>query len=130
MSNTDLNEYGKISTLEAFPYWFDRLRVFPRAFTGGLTGIPCIQSGFKLGRHGLHAICTGFEQVPLKTHAKTRGSSKRFGIDKRRSGVRRRCKFSQNPRACAQNIDAKMAAHSHAHMWILAPSVCACCRQS
>jgi|TARA_B110000908_G_scaffold3975_1_gene5192 hypothetical protein len=32
MSNTDLNEDGKISTLEAFPYWFDRLRLFPRAF--------------------------------------------------------------------------------------------------
>jgi len=32
MSDTDLNEDGKISILEAFPYWFDRLRLFPRAF--------------------------------------------------------------------------------------------------
>ena len=32
MSNTDLNNDGKISKLEAFPYWFDRLRLFPRAF--------------------------------------------------------------------------------------------------
>jgi uncharacterized BrkB/YihY/UPF0761 family membrane protein len=29
---TDLNNDGKISKLEAFPYWFDRLRLFPRAF--------------------------------------------------------------------------------------------------
>jgi hypothetical protein len=32
MANTDLNNDGKISKLEAFPYWFDRLRLFPRAF--------------------------------------------------------------------------------------------------
>ena len=32
MANTDLNNDGKISRLEAFPYWFDRLRLFPRAF--------------------------------------------------------------------------------------------------
>jgi len=32
MSDTDLNEDGKVSMLEAFPYWFDRLRLFPRAF--------------------------------------------------------------------------------------------------
>ena len=32
MSDTDLNEDGKISMLEAFPYWFDKLRLFPRAF--------------------------------------------------------------------------------------------------
>jgi len=32
MSNTDLNNDGKISKLEAFPYWFDKLRLFPRAF--------------------------------------------------------------------------------------------------
>ena len=32
MPNTDLNNDGKISKLEAFPYWFDRLRLFPRAF--------------------------------------------------------------------------------------------------
>ena len=28
----DLNKDGKISKWELFPYWFDRLRVFPRAF--------------------------------------------------------------------------------------------------
>jgi len=32
MANTDLNNDGKISKLEAFPYWIDRLRLFPRAF--------------------------------------------------------------------------------------------------
>ena len=32
MANTDLNNDGKISWMEAFPYWFDRLRLFPRAF--------------------------------------------------------------------------------------------------
>ncbi len=32
MATTDLNNDGKISKLEAFPYWFDRLRLFPRAF--------------------------------------------------------------------------------------------------
>ena len=32
MPKTDLNNDGKISKLEAFPYWFDRLRLFPRAF--------------------------------------------------------------------------------------------------
>lgn len=30
--NTDLNEDGKVSLFESFPYWFDRLRLFPRAF--------------------------------------------------------------------------------------------------
>lgn len=30
--DTDLNNDGKISAFEAFPYWFDRLRIFPRAF--------------------------------------------------------------------------------------------------
>ena len=29
---TDLNEDGKVSWFESFPYWFDRLRIFPRAF--------------------------------------------------------------------------------------------------
>ena len=29
---TDLNEDGKVSLFESFPYWFDRLRLFPRAF--------------------------------------------------------------------------------------------------
>lgn len=28
----DLNGDGKVSRLEAFPYWFDKLRVFPRLF--------------------------------------------------------------------------------------------------
>jgi hypothetical protein len=32
MPNNDLNNDGKISRLELFPYWFDRLRIFPRAF--------------------------------------------------------------------------------------------------
>lgn len=32
MTETDLNKDGKISKLEAFPYWFDKLRIFPRAF--------------------------------------------------------------------------------------------------
>jgi hypothetical protein len=32
MSNIDLNEDGKVSVIESFPYWFDQLRVFPRAF--------------------------------------------------------------------------------------------------
>jgi len=30
--NTDLNKDGKVSRLEAFPYWFDKLRIFPRIF--------------------------------------------------------------------------------------------------
>lgn len=30
--NNDINNDGKVSGLEAFPYWFDRLRLFPRAF--------------------------------------------------------------------------------------------------
>jgi len=29
---TDLNEDGVVSRWESFPYWFDRLRLFPRAF--------------------------------------------------------------------------------------------------
>ena len=29
---TDLNEDGVVSLFESFPYWFDRLRLFPRAF--------------------------------------------------------------------------------------------------
>ena len=28
----DMNKDGKISKWELFPYWFDRLRLFPRAF--------------------------------------------------------------------------------------------------
>ena len=28
----DLNKDGSISKLEAFPYWIDKLRIFPRAF--------------------------------------------------------------------------------------------------
>jgi len=32
MASTDLNQDGSISKLEAFPYWIDRLRLFPRAF--------------------------------------------------------------------------------------------------
>jgi hypothetical protein len=32
MPSNDLNNDGKISRLELFPYWFDRLRIFPRAF--------------------------------------------------------------------------------------------------
>lgn len=28
----DLNNDGKLSRLEVFPYWFDKLRIFPRAF--------------------------------------------------------------------------------------------------
>ena len=31
-SKLDLNEDGKVSTWELFPYWFDKLRVFPRVF--------------------------------------------------------------------------------------------------
>jgi len=31
-NNTDLNEDGKVSSWESFPYWFDRLRLFPRLF--------------------------------------------------------------------------------------------------
>ena len=31
MSN-DINKDGKVSWLEAFPYWFDKLRIFPRIF--------------------------------------------------------------------------------------------------
>lgn len=30
--NLDLDNNGKISKWELFPYWFDRLRLFPRAF--------------------------------------------------------------------------------------------------
>ena len=32
MSQTDLNQDGKVSGWEVFPYWFDRLRIFPRVF--------------------------------------------------------------------------------------------------
>ena len=32
MANTDLNQDGFISKFESFPYWIDRLRLFPRAF--------------------------------------------------------------------------------------------------
>ena len=32
MANIDLNEDGKVSVIESFPYWFDQLRVFPRVF--------------------------------------------------------------------------------------------------
>lgn len=28
----DVNKDGRVSGWEAFPYWFDKLRVFPRAF--------------------------------------------------------------------------------------------------
>ena len=28
----DLNNDGKVSAWELFPYWFDKLRVFPRVF--------------------------------------------------------------------------------------------------
>lgn len=28
----DLNKDGSVSKLEAFPYWIDKLRIFPRAF--------------------------------------------------------------------------------------------------
>jgi|TARA_R110002074_G_scaffold336462_3_gene506996 hypothetical protein len=28
----DINSDGKMSTWEKFPYWFDRLRIFPRIF--------------------------------------------------------------------------------------------------
>ena len=31
-TQTDLNEDGKITWLESCPYWFDRLRLFPRLF--------------------------------------------------------------------------------------------------
>ena len=31
-SKLDLNDDGKVSTWELFPYWFDKLRVFPRVF--------------------------------------------------------------------------------------------------
>ena len=30
MAQADLNQDGKVSGWEAFPYWFDRLRIFPR----------------------------------------------------------------------------------------------------
>ena len=30
--STDINKDGKVTWLEAFPYWFDKLRIFPRAF--------------------------------------------------------------------------------------------------
>jgi hypothetical protein len=30
--DVDLNADGKVSGLEAFPYWFDKLRLFPRLF--------------------------------------------------------------------------------------------------
>ena len=29
---TDINNDGKVSGWEVFPYWFDKLRLFPRAF--------------------------------------------------------------------------------------------------
>jgi hypothetical protein len=32
MNNMDLDGDGKVSKWEYFPYWFDRLRVFPRLF--------------------------------------------------------------------------------------------------
>lgn len=32
MPNTDINNDGKVTWMEAFPYWFDKLRLFPRAF--------------------------------------------------------------------------------------------------
>ena len=32
MAQADLNQDGKVSGWEAFPYWFDRLRIFPRLF--------------------------------------------------------------------------------------------------
>lgn len=32
MYDNDLNKDGKISMWEYFPYWFDKLRIFPRAF--------------------------------------------------------------------------------------------------
>lgn len=32
MATVDLNNDGKVSGIESFPYWFDRLRLFPRAF--------------------------------------------------------------------------------------------------
>lgn len=32
MSEADLNQDGKVSKWEAFPYWFDKLRIFPRVF--------------------------------------------------------------------------------------------------
>lgn len=32
MSEPDINKDGFISKLEAFPYWIDKLRIFPRAF--------------------------------------------------------------------------------------------------
>lgn len=32
MAEQDLNKDGSISKLEAFPYWIDKLRIFPRAF--------------------------------------------------------------------------------------------------
>ena len=31
-SKLDLNDDGKVSAWELFPYWFDKLRVFPRIF--------------------------------------------------------------------------------------------------
>lgn len=30
--NIDLNNDNKVSKWEVFPYWFDKLRIFPRAF--------------------------------------------------------------------------------------------------
>jgi hypothetical protein len=32
MTGRDLDEDGKVSKWEVFPYWFDRLRIFPRLF--------------------------------------------------------------------------------------------------
>lgn len=32
MAQPDLNNDGKVSRWEAFPYWFDKLRIFPRVF--------------------------------------------------------------------------------------------------
>ena len=32
MDNLDINKDNKVSGWEIFPYWFDKLRLFPRAF--------------------------------------------------------------------------------------------------
>jgi hypothetical protein len=32
MAEPDINRDGSISKIEAFPYWIDKLRIFPRAF--------------------------------------------------------------------------------------------------
>jgi hypothetical protein len=61
--------------------------VLTATLTGLLTGatpealkedraILCIHTGLKHGWHGLHAIRTRFEVVPLETHANTSRSSK------------------------------------------------------